>query len=70
METALEKKWEVVTAMTSLLASEKAAFDIATHRAAPAGLRIWSGGTIENEDLKRLLPWLDWGWQTTRSTYI
>ena len=70
MELSIEKKWDVVTAFTSLLAGQNAAFDIATHRAAPPGLRIWSGGTVENEDLKRLLPWLDWGWQTTRSVYV
>ena len=53
--------------MATLLAEEGAAYDIAGHRGAPPGLRIWTGATIEAEDLQAVLPWLDWAFWTVRA---
>ncbi len=50
----------LVKPITGLLEAEAVAYDIASYRDAPPGLRIWGGATVEQEDVAALLPWLDW----------
>ena len=57
-----EAQAEVAKKLASSLEAEKVAFDIAAYRAAPPGLRIWGGATVENADIAALLPWLDWAY--------
>jgi phosphoserine aminotransferase len=49
-----------VERLTRLLEEEGAALDIAGHRDAPPGLRIWGGATVETADIECLTGWLDW----------
>ena len=55
-----------VKRMEALLESEHAAYDIAGHRDAPPGLRIWAGATVERSDIMALFPWLDWAYGEIR----
>lgn len=51
-------------AVVKRLEAENVAFDIGAYRDAPAGLRIWCGGTIETADLQALVPWIEWAFHT------
>jgi phosphoserine aminotransferase len=63
-----EDRFQNVRAMTRRLEQEEAAYDIASHRASPPGLRIWTGPTVETADIEALLPWLEWAWDEQRRT--
>jgi phosphoserine aminotransferase len=55
-----DEQRRIIKTMTAALAEEKVAYDIASYRDAPPGLRIWGGATVEPSDTLALLPWLDW----------
>ncbi len=55
-----DAKFKAARGIAAMLEREGVAFDVASHKDSPPGLRIWGGATIETADIAALLPWLDW----------
>ena len=62
-----DAKADTIKKLCSLLEKEGVALDIAGYRAAPPGLRIWCGATVDKADIEALTPWLDWAWNQLHS---
>lgn len=63
---AKDRQAAVAKRLAQLVEQEGAGLDIASYRDAPPGLRIWGGATVESSDIEKLLPWLDWAYQTVK----
>ena len=62
-----EAQAEAAKKIASALEKEGVALDVAGYRAAPPGLRIWCGATVDEADIKALTPWLDWAFATVKA---
>ena len=63
---SVETQTAVSKQVAERLDKEGVAYDIASYRDAPPGLRIWAGATIERSDLEALFPWIEWAYAQVR----
>lgn len=50
--------------IVTILGEENVALDFGAYRTAPPGFRLWVSGLTPIEDVKAVLPWLDWAFET------
>ena len=57
----------ILKKLFSLLEKEGVANDINGYPKAPPSIRIWGGSTVQNSDMKALLPWIDWAYNSIKN---
>ena len=60
---------EIMKKIVDLLSNEKIAYDINGYPKAPPSFRVWGGGTIEPNNIRKLLPWIDWAYNEVKKNY-
>ena len=63
-DTRISEGISFAKSIAKRLEAENIALDIGAYRDAPSGLRIWCGGTVQTSDIKAMLPWLEWAFET------
>ena len=64
-----ELKIKFMTNFYSSVEENGAGFDFNSYKTAPLGIRIWGGSTVENENVSKLLPWLDWSYEFNKGKF-
>ncbi|TAL34883.1 MAG: phosphoserine transaminase [Alphaproteobacteria bacterium] len=62
-----ETQRKVIKSVESLLDKEGVAYEIANHRDSPPSFRIWGGATVETSDIKSVLEWIGWAYESVKS---
>jgi len=62
-----EEQRNVIKKIVSILDKEGVAKDIIGYPKAPPSLRLWGGATVQNNDMKALLPWIDWAYHSVKN---
>ena len=62
-----EEQRNVIKKIVSTLDKEGVAKDIIGYPKAPPSIRLWGGATVQNNDMKALLPWIDWAYNSVKN---
>ena len=62
-----EEQRDTIKKIVLILKKEGVANDINGYAKAPPGLRIWGGATVQNDDMRKLLPWIDWAYHSVKN---
>ncbi|MEH6826661.1 phosphoserine transaminase [Parasphingorhabdus sp.] len=62
-----DAKASVPKKIAAMLEKMDVAYDFNGYRDAPPSLRIWCGSTVEQEDIRRLLSWIEWAFAQVKS---
>ena len=62
-----EEQRDTIKKIVSILKKEGVANDINGYAKAPPSLRIWGGAKVQNDDMKVLLPWIDWAYRSVKN---
>ena len=62
-----EEQRDTIKKIVSILKKEGVANDINGYAKAPPSLRIWGGATVQNDDMKVLLPWIAWAYHSVKN---
>ncbi|TDT71374.1 phosphoserine aminotransferase [Hypnocyclicus thermotrophus] len=62
----LDLESEKIDKLLQLLLENNIAYDIASYRDSPKGIRIWCGATIEKDDLEILCEWIKWAYKKVK----
>ena len=65
-ELPAARQADFIKGLIGLLEQAGVAYDIASYRDAPPGLRVWGGATVEADNLEALLPWLEFAFHEQR----
>tara|TARA_B100000029_G_scaffold364000_1_gene357151 strand:+ start:2840 stop:4000 length:1161 start_codon:yes stop_codon:yes gene_type:complete len=62
-----DEQKDFIKKLVSKLDSEGVAKDINGYPKAPPSLRLWGGATVQNNDMRTLLPWIDWAYDSIKN---
>jgi len=62
-----EEQRGVLKKLFSIQDKEGVAKDNNGYPKAPPSIRIWGGSTVQNSDMKALLPWIDWAYNSVKN---
>lgn len=61
-----EARQAFIKKVAGALEAEKAVYDVAGYREAPAGFRLWGGPTVDPADMKLACDWLGWAFEANK----